>query len=140
MKVVLDQAGGDALYFMNTVAFEIHYEFVSTHLSGGSLPVVGSLADFNSTQYFAPDRRFILGAVTYYEQPQQWVLELSPYDTASAEMITKLFLTVKHAAFFGPQLAFHPTSEAQGMVAAALPAEVPNPPQLPSPKDSPSKP
>ena len=125
VKVVLDQAGGDALYFMNTVAFEIHYEFVSTHLSGGALPVVGTLADFNSTQYFAPDRRFLLGAVTYYEQPEKWVLELSPYDTASAEMITKLFLAAKHAAFFGPQLAFHPTSEAQGTVAASLPADVP---------------
>lgn len=125
VKVVVDQAGGDALYFMNTVAFEIHYEFVSTHLSGGALPVVGTLADFNSTQYFAPDRRFLLGAVTYYEQPRKWVLELAPYDTASAEMITKLFLQVKHAAFFGPELGFHPTSSALETVAATLPASVP---------------
>lgn len=125
VKVIVDQLGGDALYFMNTVRYEIHYEFASTHLSGGSLPVVGSLADFNSTQYFAPDRRFLLGAVTYYEQPAKWVLELSPYDTASAELITKLFLSVKHASYFGPLLAFHPTSEALSTVAATLGAEVP---------------
>ncbi|MBP8809252.1 MAG: hypothetical protein KBG48_34750 [Kofleriaceae bacterium] len=122
VKVVLDQAGGDALHFMNTVRFEIHYEYVSTHLSGNGLPTVGSLASFNTSEYFAPDRRFLLAAVTYYEQPDRWVLELAPYDTASAEMITKLFLAVKHAAYFGPALAFHPTSEAQTTVAAGLDA------------------
>ncbi|MEZ4398389.1 MAG: PEP/pyruvate-binding domain-containing protein [Kofleriaceae bacterium] len=125
VKVIVDQDGGDALYFMNTVRFEIHYAFASTHLSGGGLPVVGTLADFNSVQYFAPDRRFLLGAVTYYEQPDRWVLELAPYDTASPAMLTKLFLAVKHAAYFGPMLAFHPTSEAQAAVAAGLGAEVP---------------
>lgn len=125
VKVIVDQAGGDALYFMNTVRFEIHYEFASTHLSGNGLPTVGSLAGFNSSEYFTPDRRFLLAAVTYYEQPDRWVLELAPYDTASAEMITKLFLAVKHAAYFGPALAFHPTSEAQASVATGLGAEVP---------------
>lgn len=124
-KVVLDQADGDKLYFQNSTRFEIHYDFVSTHLSGNGLPIVGTLADFNSTQYFSPDRRFILAAVTYYEQPQRWVLELSPYDTASAAMIEKLFLTVKHASYFGPMLAFHPTSEALATVAGELPAHVP---------------
>ena len=125
VKVIVDQAGGDALYFMNTVRFEIHYQFASTHLSGGSLPVVGTLSDFNSTQYFSPERRFLLGSVTYYDQPQKWVLELAPYDTASAEMITRLFLSVKHAAYFGPQLAFHPTSSALEAVAATLSTDVP---------------
>ncbi len=124
-KVVLDQAGGDALYFQHSVRFPIHYDFVSTHLSGNGLPIVGSLADFNTTQYFSPERRFVLAALTYYEQPQRWVLELSPYDTASAAMIERLFLTVKHASYVGPELAFHPTSEALAAVAATLPAHVP---------------
>ena len=125
VKVVLDRQDGDALYFQNSVKFQIHYAFASTHLSGNGRPIVGSLADFNSTEYFTPDRRFILGAVTYYEQPQKWVLELAPYDTASAAMIEQIFLTVKHAAYFGPDLAFHPTSEALTTVAAGLPAYVP---------------
>ena len=120
VKVVLDRQDQNALYFQNSVKFQIHYAFASTHLSGNGRPVVGTLADFNSVQYFSPDRRFLLGAVTYYEQPQKWVLELAPYDTASAEMITKLFLQVKHAAFFGPELGFHPTSSALETVAAIL--------------------
>ena len=125
VKVILDREDGDALYFQNSTRFQIHYAFASTHLSGNGRPIVGSLADFNTTQYFSPDRRFVLGAVTYYDQPQRWALELSPYDTASKEMIEHLFLTVKHAGFFGPELAFHPTSEALATVAATLPAWVP---------------
>ncbi|MFA6033527.1 MAG: PEP/pyruvate-binding domain-containing protein [Myxococcota bacterium] len=124
-KVVLDQQGGDALYFQNSVKYQVHYEFVSTHLSGGDLPVVPTLSEFNTTEYFSPDRRFILGAVTYYEGPGIWALELSPYDTADAGMIEKLYAAVALKAFFGPALFFHPTSDALLKVASGLPPAVP---------------
>ncbi|HVX93398.1 MAG TPA: PEP/pyruvate-binding domain-containing protein [Polyangia bacterium] len=124
VKVVLDQADGDALYFQNSVLYQVHYQFTSTHLSGGNLPVVGSLADFNATEYYKPDRRFVLGAVTYYEGPKVWALELAPYDTASADMIAKLYEAVKAKAFFGPALVFHPTSDALAAVAKTLPASI----------------
>lgn len=113
VKVVMDRVDSDHLYFQNTQAFEIHYRFVSTHLSGNGLPVVPDLGTFNSTEYFSPERRFVLGAATYYALPDRWVLELSPYDTASVEMIERLFAQVKQQSYFGPELAFHPTSEAQ---------------------------
>jgi hypothetical protein len=67
VKVVLDHADGDALYFQNSVLYKIHYEFVSTHLSGGELPLVPQLSEFNTTEYFTPERRFVLGAVTHYD-------------------------------------------------------------------------
>lgn len=124
-KVVLDQADSDTLYFQHSSRFEIHYDFISTHLSGGELPIVGTLSDFNATMYFMPERRFVLGAVTYYEQPQQWVLELAPYDTADAAMVTKLFDAVKKNAYFGPDLGFHPTSDALVTVGESLPARIP---------------
>jgi hypothetical protein len=124
VKVVLDQADGDALYFQNSVLYQVHYQFVSTHLSGGGLPVVGSLADFNASEYYEPDRRFVLGAVTYYEGPQLWALELAPYDTASAEMIAKLYEAVKGKTFFGAALVFHPTSDAVAAAAKTLPPSV----------------
>lgn len=124
-KVVVDQADGDALYFQNSTRYEIHFDFVSMHLSGGDLPVVGSLANFNSEMYFTPDRRFILGAVTYYEQPMRWTLELAPYDTASVEMIVKIFDAVRKNGYFGPRLAFHPTSEQLAAVAEGLPERIP---------------
>lgn len=125
MKIVLDRLDTDATYFQNTEKYDIHFKFVSTHLSGNGKPIVGDLATFNATEYFSPDRRFILGAITYYAGPNKWALELSPYDTASAEMITTLFDKVSKATYFGPQLAFHPTSSSLLAVAATLPDRIP---------------
>ncbi len=125
VKVVQDHAGEDALYFQNSVTYPIHYDFASTHLSGGDLPIVAQLSDFNTTEYFSPERRFNLGAVTHYEGPKVWALEIAPYDTASVEMIAALFHGVRDQAYFGSSLVFHPTSEAVQVVAAGLPADIP---------------
>jgi hypothetical protein len=78
VKVVLDQANSNALHFQNSLKYQVHYAYVSTHLSGGALPVVPSLGQFNTTEYFSPERRFILAAVSYYEGPQVFALEFSP--------------------------------------------------------------
>jgi hypothetical protein len=125
VKVVLDQAGGDALYYQNSTRFQLHYDFVSTHLSGGELPIVTEISTFEATEYYTPDRRFVLGAVSYYDAADTWALELSPYDTASAPMIEKLFEAIKSASYFGPALAFHPTSEALEAVGKKLSSSVP---------------
>jgi hypothetical protein len=123
-KVVLDRQDDDALYFQNSTRFPIHYEFVSEHLSGGDLPIVPEISAFEASEYYRPDRRFVLGALSYYEGPGVWALELSPYDTASAEMIEALYVAVREHSYFGPVLQFHPTSEALEKVAKALPASV----------------
>lgn len=123
-KVVLDQLDDNALYVQNSTRFQIHYEFVSTHLSGGDLPIVSELASFEATEYYRPDRRFVLGAISYYEGPGVWALELSPYDTASADMITSLYQAVAKASYFGAALKFHPTSEAIEKVALKLGPDV----------------
>jgi pyruvate,water dikinase len=124
VKVVIDQADGDKLYFQNSQRYQIHYEFASSHLSGNGKPQVPALAEFNRTEYYKPDRRFILGAVTYYEGPRAWVFELSPYDTASAEMIGRAMSKIADAAYFGPALAFHPTSSLVEIEAKKLPSSV----------------
>ncbi len=124
VKVVLDQQDGDTLYFQNSSRYAIHYQFAAAHLSGGGRPVVTSLSDFNSTEYFSPDRRFVLGEVTYYEQPAVWALEIAPYDTATPAMITALYRKVAAAGYFGPSLFFHPTSQAVQAQADSLPAGV----------------
>lgn len=124
VKVVLDQSDGDALYFQNSQKFQIHHQFVSTHLSGGTHPIVPPLSEFNQTEYFRPDRRFILAEVTYYEEPDTWALEIAPYDTASADMVAKLYAAIAKVAYFGPALVFHPTSEAVATTGSKLPKEV----------------
>ena len=125
VKVVLDQLDANHLYFTNTQKFPIHYQFCAAHLSGGGLPTVADLASFNATEYFTPDRRFVLAAVTYYAAPDKWVLELSPYDTASAALITTMFHAVAQHAYFGGKLGFHPMSQAQIIVATDLASDIP---------------
>jgi hypothetical protein len=123
-KIVLDQYDNDALYFQNSNKFAIHHEFASQHLSGPDHPLVPPLTQFNANQYTALDRRFLLGAVTHYEGPDIWALEIAPYDTATPEMIAVLYEAVRKHAFFGSKLAFHPTSEAVAAVAKKLPGSV----------------
>ena len=123
-KTVVDRLDTDRLYFMNSQLYPIHWEFASEHLSGNGLPIVPDLGSFNITEYFSPDRRFILGAVTYYEEPNVWAYELAPYDTASAEMIELAYTQIRDSAWFGPALKFHPSSEAQETESENLSSEV----------------
>jgi pyruvate, water dikinase len=123
-KTVLDRLDGDALYFQNSERYPIHWNFASEHLSGAGLPIVPQLAEFNGVEYYSPDRRFILGAVTFYEGPQVWAYEIAPYDTADASMITKAYRSIANSAFFGQDLYFHPSSEAVANVAQSLPSDV----------------
>ena len=111
VKVVVDMADNNALYFQHSTKFPIHYDFVSKYLSGNGLPVVPMLSAFNQAEYFTAERRFLLAAVTYYAGPDAWTLELSPYDSASPEMIELLYTLVRDGAFFGSVLKFHPTSD-----------------------------
>jgi hypothetical protein len=121
-KVVLDMFDGDKVHFQNSQKFQVHYEFISEHLSGDPLPIVPELAQFNQTEYYAAesDRRFLLGTVTHYEGPDVWALELAPYDTSTASMIERLYEAVAEKAFFGPGLRFHPASEPLAKEAAKL--------------------
>jgi pyruvate,water dikinase len=124
-KVVLDTFDANHLYFQNSKKFQIHYQFASKYLSGPAHPIVPPLSEFNATEYSSVNRRFILGAVTYYEGPKAWVLEIAPYDTASADMVQTLFEAVKAQVYFGGELAFHPTSDAVALAARDLPASIP---------------
>lgn len=120
VKVVFDRGTDEALYFQNSKKYAIHYEFASAHLSGNGKPIVPSLGEFSQREYYAPDRRFLLGAVTYYEGPGIWALEIAPYDTADAPMIAALHAKIAASAWFGPALAFHPNSAAVTVEAAKL--------------------
>jgi hypothetical protein len=124
VKTIVDREDTNALYFQNSARFPTHYEFASTHLSGDGRPIVPMLAQFNTTEYFSPSRRFILGSLTHYEQPDVWTYELSPYDTASAEMIALAYDQIVAHSFTSGRLYFHPTSDNLTEVATALPARI----------------
>jgi pyruvate, water dikinase len=118
IKTVIDRALQEAVHFMDTTTYPLHSTFAVEHLGfqPGS-PFVD--------QYFLPQRRFLLGAVTHYEEPDIWAYELAPYDTASPEMIRQAFQRLSSAAYFGDRLRFHPTSQEQLERAAELSELVP---------------
>lgn len=118
VKIIVDRQDGDRTYFLDTNAYPLHSRFAIEHLGfPPGLPFVD--------QYFSPSRRFVLGSITYYEEPDVWALELAPYDTASAEMITAVYDRLVAASFLGGALRFHPTSLEQAARAAELPARIP---------------
>ncbi len=124
-KTVVDRVDDNTLYFQNSQLYQIHWDFASANLSGNGLPIVPDLSTFNTTEYYSPDRRFILGAITYYEGPAAWVYEISPYDTASADLIAEAFYQIRDNSYFGDELFFHPTSTQVEDVAEDLPDDIP---------------
>ncbi len=127
VKTIVDQSNADTLTFMNSVQYPIHWEYAFNHLSAPQgLPPVPDLSQFNLTEYYSPDRRFILGAVVYYEQADAWTYEIAPYDTADAEMVAKAFNLIRDASWFGADLKFHPSSaQHDAAVVPLLPSDIP---------------
>lgn len=124
MKTVVDLSDGGTLYFQNSKTYKIHWEFISKNLSGNGKPLVPALSSFNLTEYFSPNRRFVLGAVTLYQGPGIWTYEIAPYDNASAEMITLAMNRIAAACYCGDSLYFHPTSQTIEAEAKNLPDSI----------------
>lgn len=112
IKTIVDRSDANALYFTNSRCYPIHWEFASMFLSGNGLPPVPDLGTFNGIEYYSPNRRFLLGALTYYEGPDKYTYELSPYDTADVSMIEQAYRQIRDESWFGEALVFHPTSSA----------------------------
>lgn len=125
VKTVLDRTEDNAQYFQNSNTYLIHWEFATAHLSAPDHAPVPQLAQFNTSEYFSPSRRFLLGAVTYYQGPDVFVWEIAPYDTADVDMITTAFRSIVENSYFGERLFFHPTSEAVSTTAEGLPDDIP---------------
>ena len=123
-KTVIDRFDDLTLYFQDSAKYLIHWNFAYEHLSGNGKPVIPPLSQFNQTEYYSPSRRFLLGAVTFYEEPEVWVYEIAPYDTSTADMIAEAYTIIADNVYFGHELYFHPTSEAVAREAEKLPDSV----------------
>lgn len=120
VKTVFDDwRGSGQIYFQNSKKYQIHWEFASANLHN-----VPALSEFNKTEYYSKNRRFILGAITRYEGPGVWTWELAPYDQASVEMIATAYQRIADSCYFGDSLYFHPTSQALENLAKSLPSTV----------------
>jgi len=124
VKTIVDLVDEGSLTFQDSVAYPTHYDYASTFLGTSPLPFVGSLAEFNQTEYTSPTRRFLLGAVTHYEGPDVYVYEIAPYDSADAAMVETAWDAITEHGWFGGELLFHPSSSAIDAVAAQLPERI----------------
>jgi pyruvate, water dikinase len=113
VKTIVDRAGEDAVYFQDTEAYAVHRRFAVEQLGWPpGAPFV--------EQYLSPGRRFLLGAITHYEEPDVVAYEIAPYDTASVELVERAFERIEGAMWDGNGLRFHPTSEEQEALAREM--------------------
>ena len=117
VKTIVDRARDNTLTFQDTTAYPLHSRFAVEHLGW---PPGAPFAE----QYVSSSRRFLLGSVSHYAEPDVYAYELAPYDTASAEMIATTMRAIARATYFGDRLAFHPISEEQLAIAAMLPDDI----------------
>jgi len=121
VKTVIDRFNDNRLTFQNSIKYPIHFEFVRDHIPGKTAL---QQSEFNS-EYFSSDRQFILGALTYFEGPNVWAYEISPYDTADPKMIETAFALIKNNTYVGDKLYFHPTSTRIEKLTKDLPDSIP---------------
>jgi pyruvate, water dikinase len=135
VKVIVDRyapktaEGEYPVYFINSQRFGLHYDFAADprYLNvgpSGSLPTVGTLAEFNATEYTSPERRFLLGALTHYSDTDSWVYELAPYDAAGGDLILTAWDLVEKHVWVGGEMKLHTTSDSIATVAQQLPDDV----------------
>jgi pyruvate, water dikinase len=124
VKIVVDLADSNRLYLINTRKHNVHYPFILNNLSGNGKPLVPSLSEFNVTEYYTPNRRFVLGNLAYYEKPGIWAWGLTPSDNAGADLIAIAHRKIADACFCGKELFFHANSLAIEAEARKLPASI----------------
>jgi hypothetical protein len=125
VKIVIDRVDANRLYFLDTTEYPLHFDFAKAHLSAvNDLPLIADQAAFNEN-YTSAQRRFYLGTITYYEGPAKWVYEITPYDTASADMLQESFELVRDNSYFGKELYFRPNGAMVEAMAEELPNSIP---------------
>ncbi len=123
--VIIDREDGDALHFIDSTKYALHYQYASEHLNLAGKTAVGTLADFNILNYRRPNRRFILGKLVRYVDQQLLTYELAAGDTADVAMIVGAFERVRGAIFDGDELRYRAVSAEQERHLPELRARIP---------------
>src|SRR5919112_5921684 len=104
------------LYFLNTKAFQYHYDFASE-----ALEIEQSLGEFNARTYFRDDRSNLAGTVIANDRFEPaagesglYALEFWPTDPVRAPHIALAFDLVTEAMpFAAGKIAYHPAGDTQ---------------------------
>jgi hypothetical protein len=104
------------LYFLNTKAFQYHYDF-----AGEALQIRQSLGEFNALTYFRDDRSNLAGTIIANDRFEPaagesglYALEFWPTDPVRARHIALAFDLVTEAMpFAAGKIAYHPAGDTQ---------------------------
>ncbi len=111
VKVIIDLDDEWKVYFLQSRRWEIHYFFASRFLSSFAHPVEDHAA-FNVREYRRPDRRFILGTLTHYQDQNVWAYDLIAGDTLDVARTVRAFEAVRSRVYFGDTLRYRPVPPA----------------------------
>ena len=123
--VIIDREDGDALHFIDSTKYALHYQYASDHLNLAGKTAVGTLAEFNILNYRRPNRRFVLGKLVRYVDQDVLTYELAAGDTADVPMIIAAFERVRGAIYDGDLLRYRAVSAEQERHLPELRARIP---------------
>jgi len=125
VMTVIDRDDAESLHFVHSSLYIVPWEYAFSNLgAAGGMAPVSDLGTFNLVEYSSPERRFVLGAVVYYEAAGVWAYEVARFDVADAAMVESAYRNVAEHAFFGSELQFHAGWWADDLV-SQLPDDIP---------------
>jgi hypothetical protein len=113
VKFLIDLADARRLWLIDTERWDVHYFFARDRLSRPGHPVGATWQDhgaFNVEQYRRPTRRFVMGSLVHYLDPDLYTFEMVAGDTLDAPRVREAFEQVRAAVFFGERLRYRPIS------------------------------
>jgi len=124
IKVIIDLADSRHLYLTNARRFPIHYYFARDRLSSPERPVEDHAA-FNVREYRREDRRFVLGSIVRYLDPDIWTFEMIAGDDLAGPRVLEAFEQVRAAVYFGDRLRYRPLSDLHERLVAPVANRLP---------------
>jgi hypothetical protein len=123
---IIDREDDDAIYFIDTTEFLLHYFFAARYLDYGEpYTPVGTHTEFNILNYRRENRRFLMGKVVRYLDQDLLTIEFAAGDTATADMIADGFERVSRSIYDGDRLVYRPVSATQEEMLPELEARIP---------------
>ncbi len=105
VKVIIDLEDNWRVYFLQSGRWEIHYFFAARFLDRPGHPVESHEA-FNQREYRQQDRRFILGTLAHYRDPDVWAYELVAGDVLDLTRTARAFEAVRRQVYFRDRLRY----------------------------------
>ncbi len=124
VKFLVDLQGSDAIYFLGSRRWDLHYTFVREVIDGQPHlnrcdPIENRLfydawSAFSQRNYFEVEsRRYLLGTLVHYGASDLYTVEFTPGDLISAEQMRRAFFAVMARVPSPQRFALRPTEDGQ---------------------------